>query len=563
MKGMKKLASLLLVIVMVFSMTITAFAKEGTNAGTKGKITIDNAVEGETYTIYQIFKLESFNDSTPEVEPDADGAYAYTIAKDSPWYAFVTTGFGNEFVKVDERGYVTWVEGKSAADFASAAITYIKEVNSDNIDNNNISNAGSKVAEKDAEKVKDVVFTDLSLGYYLLDSSLGTLCSLNTTNPDVTIREKNEVPSIDKDVKEVEWKDETDGKDNNNENDANIGDTVEFRVTIKIPSVTLDGNIPEKVENSDYAGAQNYVLHDKMADGLTFNPTSISITIGDKEVSEFNYAIKVADKLDTDSKYVTPEDSECTFEIHFKDEFLNSLTDSTEVVVTYTAVVNENAVIADKGNKNSAQLTYGDESYTEWSETVTYVWEFGVFKYTNHPNNKKTPLTNAVFSLYKSEGTDENSKAVYSDPVNLVITDTANTYRVCTKAECDHKDDEDKSTHLTEITTTETGSFKIEGLDAATYYLVEEKAPNGYNVLRKPVKVTIDHEGSLTAVYEETVNSETVGGSNNVIEVENHSGVELPSTGGMGTTIFYILGAILVIGAAILLITRKRMSNEQ
>ena len=168
MKYAKKLVGLLLALVMVFAMSVTAFAANGTNSN-DGKITIDNAVVGETYTIYQILTLESYDTEA--------GAYSYKATKD--WEAFAAQeGVKDVYLKTDAQGYVTWVGDQTAervSAFAALAKAYAA----------NKTPAASK--EATAETVE---FTGLNLGYYLLDSSLGTLCSLDTASKEVTLRKR-------------------------------------------------------------------------------------------------------------------------------------------------------------------------------------------------------------------------------------------------------------------------------------------------------------------------------------------------------------------------------------
>lgn len=222
MKHMKKFASLLLALVMVLTMTTTAFAgQEGTLTG--GSITIDNAVEGQKYSVYQVLYLESYDASA--------GAYSYKA--NSAWKTWLKTQ--TDYVAIDDSGYVTWVKDADAAKFAKAALAHAK--------------ANSIVADADATATTTTVtFNNLNLGYYLVDSTLGTLCSLDTTNPKVTIEEKNAQPTIDKKVEE----DST--KEYGKTNDADFGQTVNFQSTINAQ-----------------AGAENYVFHDKMSAGLTYD----------------------------------------------------------------------------------------------------------------------------------------------------------------------------------------------------------------------------------------------------------------------------------------------------
>ena len=164
MKHAKSFLALLLALTMALTLSIAVFAD-----GETGSITIDNAVNGQTYTIYRLLDLESYNAQS--------GAYAYKAA--AKWSAFVDSNdVKGIYLNVDKQGYVTWVAGADAAAFAKLAQKYAAD--------NAIANEGSQKAAGTSVK-----FETLQLGYYLVDSTLGTLCSLDTTNPTVTIKEKN------------------------------------------------------------------------------------------------------------------------------------------------------------------------------------------------------------------------------------------------------------------------------------------------------------------------------------------------------------------------------------
>ena len=194
-------------------------------------------------------------------------------------------------------------------------------------------------------------------------------------------------------------------------------------------------------------------------------------------------------------------------------------------------------MIAGDGNKNETWLKYGDSSVTTHKTTTTKTYEIPVFKYTKKTAENKTGLPNAEFTLSKNtDGTN---------PIKLVdITNGAaeGKYRVAKTGE---------ATTTDKVITPATGKFTIQGLDADIYYLTETKQPDGYNKLSKAVKIVIDEKGNIT-VDDKTPSTE-------LVEVENNTGSILPSTGGMGTTLFYIFGAILVIGSGVVLITKKRM----
>ncbi|MCI5648454.1 MAG: SpaH/EbpB family LPXTG-anchored major pilin [Fusicatenibacter sp.] len=477
MKHVKKLASLLLALVMALAMTTTVFAE-----GDTGSITINDAVVGQTYTVYQILDLESYNASV--------NAYAYKAT--TAWNTFINSdAIKGTYVEVDAQGYVTWKDGADAAAFAKAAQKYAKD--------NSIANQGSVTAT-----TTTVSFTGLDLGYYLVDTTLGTLCSLNTTNPDAVMEEKNEVPTNVKTVEE-------DSTGNYGEkNDADIGQTVNFKSTI-----------------TAQAGAENYVFHDTMSAGLTYTGVT-GITLNGTAVDASNYTV-VTEGL-TDG---------CTFEVRFIQAFCDTLKANDQIVISYTATLNENAVIAGEGNPNTSKVSYGDSSntkYTPDSQTKTYTWDVDVFKYTMDGETEKA-LAGATFTLSKN--------ADGSNPIALV-SEGNNVYRVAKTGE---------TGTVTEITTDATGKFTIKGLDADTYYLTETAAPAGYNKLAGPVTVVIGENGVVNGTTEAPQGVDEV-------KVQNQSGTELPSTGGIGTTIFYVLGSILAIGAVVLLVTRKRMNTK-
>lgn len=484
MKQVKRFASLLLVLIMTLALAVPGLAAEE-----KGSITINDAFVDQTYSIYKIFDLESYN---------SVGAYAYKVNKE--WSGFIDqSNIKGVYVKVDDLGYVTWVpspdDDTAKATFAKLALEYAKT--------NDIAAVDSKKVEKDGDKInREIKFEGLELGYYLIDSSVGTLCVLNTTKPDIPVNEKNTLPNIEKKVQE----DSTGiyGP----KNDADIGQTVNFQTTI-----------------TANAGAENYVVHDRMSAGLTFSAVT-GVTLNGTTVRAYyekdgetiiNYTVVTEGLADGD-----------TFEVRFTQNFCDTLTDKDEIIISYTATLNENAVVADAGNTNNTSLTYGDDNTKTCTPTTTYTWKVGIFKYTG----PDTPLADAKFTLSK------NANGI--DPISLV-SKGSNVYRVA-------KAGEDST--ITEITTDSTGKFTIVGLDSGTYYLTETDAPQGYNKLADPITVVINDAGNTK------VNNTTV----NEVKVENKSGSELPTTGGMGTTVFYVLGGALMLGAVVLFITKKRMN---
>lgn len=484
MRHLKKFFGAVVAALMVFAMTVTpAFAAQGTNDNS-GKITITNAEVGHTYNAYQILVLESYNTEK--------GAYSYKANAD--WVGWLEDQ--TQYVSIDDQGYVTWVKDADAAAFAKAALAHAEEAK---IQPDATATATSTTVE----------FTGLNLGYYLVDTTVGTLCSLDTTAPDATMEEKNEVPPVKKEVQE------DDGGVWGDKNTAEIGDTVNFRSTIEAKP-----------------GAEAYILHDVMSNGLTLNPESIT-------VSEPAGLVKGTDANSGDYHVVTTGLTDgCTFEVVFHQSYLDTITKDTNIIVTYSAVVNENAVVSPAPNPNETKLEFGnapdvEDRFTPPSKTETYTYKVDVVK--TDGDNKV--LDGAEFKLYDSKtGGKEISLVKVSDGV----------YRLA-------KDGETGVEYITTVN----GQLEIKGLDAnTTYWLEETKAPEGYNKLSGRVEIAVK-EANIDA---------TVNGSiwqSGGIHVVNKAGSILPSTGGMGTTIFYVAGGAIVIAVAATLVYRKRMESNQ
>lgn len=456
---MKKIIAMLLALMIVMSMGTTAFA------ATHDSITINEAKVGEEYKLYKMFDLVVDNVEDPT-------NYSYTV--NSAWSSFFAAGgAGAQYITV-KNGYVTDIT--DAAALAKAAANWTGK-------------PGDPVTVE--ATTETVVFDNLENGYYLITSTLGTFAMTETTpgKSEVTITEKNPEDTIIKKVKEDSTGEYGD------ENDAQVGDTVEFKST-----VTLN------------KGTRNVVVHDVMDDGLTLNQDSIAIADLTEDLTEntqYTVAFNTAD--------------DCDFEITFKQAYLDTLTESTVLTLTYTAVLNENAVVKDKNGvaiedqENKTKITYGNKQSVE-DETKTTTHKVIVNKYADKVEN----LAGAVFKLKKA-----------NNVVMLIKIDDLN-YRVAKAGE---------TGAVESFTTVATGDVVIWGLDTDKDYTLEEvTAPTGYNKLPNDVSVTVNADNSTK------------------IDVKNESGTELPTTGGIGTTIFYILGAALMIGAAVLLITKRRMN---
>lgn len=408
MKKIKKTLSLLLLLVLSLAQVGNVKAD-----GTKGTITINNAIVNETYSIYRILDLETY---------DAQNNH-YIYRANTKWQAFINDASkGGKYLEAkNENGntYYVWKENADQVKFTEEAIAYAKA--------NSIEAEAFKTATSTTVK-----FTELDLGYYLVSSSVGSLLHLTTTNPNGEINEKNTIkPEVDKEVKENSTG--VYGK----ENDATIGDTVEFKSTI-----------------TTGAGFKDYVLYDKMSTGLTLNPGSIKA-----------YVIDNNDEVAIDEQYYTVNTNVdgYTFTVTFDNEFIAKQPRNTKIVVKYTATLNENATIEGTGNINETNLKYGNDT-TETKTTTTYTYKFNLKK-TDADENE---IAGAEFKLYDKDNHE----------ILVVLENEADSiYRVAVEGETG--------------VTIKVGHATIKGLDAGTYYLEEVVSPEGYNKLTSKVKVEV------------------------------------------------------------------------
>ena len=490
MKHMRKAAGFILVLIMALSMSMTAFAAND------GSITINGAKDGNVYEIYKIFDLKSFN---------AEGKYSYKL-QDARWENFFATGAeGADYIALDDQKHVTWIadtDDETKATFAKLALAYAEEKGITPVRSS--SNPGDYVDASTAT-TSAIKFTDLELGYYLIDSTMGALCGLTTTNKDASITAKNSSPTIDKQVQE----DSTNNWGENNT--ADIGQTVNFRVTINV-----------------HAGAQNYVLHDEMSAGLTFDPANVKV---EHVIPGQDTHVATSDKYTVVTTGLTDD---CTFEIRFTKEFCDSLETNDKVVVSYSAMLNSNAVVGalsdGTGNSNETKLDYGENHHTTSDTTQTYTYGFDLIK-TDGVNNL---IDGAEFKIYDA--------ATGGNEIAVVLMGDNETYR---RAGTDE-------TGVNIVV--KDGKVRVVGFDNGVYYLEEVVTPAGYNQLGARQRFIIS-DGNLDATFN--------GGSYSTgsgVHVVNKSGTMLPETGGMGTVIFVSAGMFVALATGVLLVTKKRMS---
>jgi len=493
---MKKIISLMLVLAILLCFSVTAFAATGNVETDKGTITINKYNEDNIYSIYRMLVLRSFN-------TEGQGTYSYVV--NDGWEDFFS-GEGAAYITVDSNGYVTWKTGVSdtlAPEFAKKALKYADEKNltPDAVSDKDVTeNRGTTV-----EGYPTYTFKELPLGYYLVDSTMGALCGLTTTNLHASINAKNGEPTLVKQVKEdstTQW---------GTANTADIGQTVEYRVTITVQ-----------------AGAQNYVLHDTMSAGLTFDPNSVSVIYDGNTVSAAgNYEVLTDPSLKCNST--------CTFEIKFSDTFCDTLAAGKSLIVHYNATLNENAVIAGD-NANIATLEFGEDHLSEEGSVNTKTYAFDLVK-TDSQNNL---LDGAKFKMYRLV----EDVYVLADLIKVTNPDSSFYYRPAKEGE----------TPVINEFEVEDGIIRFQGFDPDDYYFEETVAPNGYNMLKEKVKFTLS-EANKNAIFNDGVYSSGSG-----FHITNQSGAMLPETGALGTMMFIIFGVVVVIGTGVLLVTKKRMS---
>ena len=509
MKMIKRLTTILFIIMMVLMTTTMVFADEpadtaeGVSPTDKGTIRITNAIKDQDYKVYKIFDLESYSGTN----------YSYKVV--SEWEDFFATGGeGSSYVTLDSDGYINsfTLTETDAPEFAKKALAYAttKSVSVISV---------TPTKTDNADGTQTITYNDVDMGYYLVDSSVGALCSLNTTNLTATITEKNSVPTVQKKVGY------SGGSFYAANNSAKIGQVLSFQTIINVGD-----------------GAQNYILHDKMDAGLTYKDSSLKVYI--KKTTDGDFSL-----LDS-AKYTLkiPARDGDTFDIEFQPYFLDGLKKGDKIKIEYEATLNENAVIGSTGNKNKAWLSYGDNKTTTEKQTITRTFGIPVFKFYKTDvagTTSEQPLANVKFKLSSNADADINND---NDFIKFVKDTTTDVYRKALDTE---------TASSTELVSNNSGNITLQGLAGETYYLYETETVKGYNKLTKPVQIRIKPDGKIE--YANKGETLQAVGADGLVKVENKTGTVLPSTGGVGTTMMYIVGAVLLIGSGVVLITKKNV----
>ena len=510
MKHIKKLASLLLVLVMVFALATTAFAEETTYS-----ITINNSAKDHTYEAYQIFT------------GDLSGTTLSNIVWGSGVSEAGQTALGDAAAKAE-----TLKTEADAKAFAKEVAPYLTTA------------AGSANTVTDGK----YVISGLAAGYYLVKDQDGSLTGDNDSYTEyiiqvvgnVTATPKSDVPEVQKKVKDINDSTDTTKTDWQDSADYDIGDSIPFRL-----KATLADNV------SSYT-TYKVVFHDTLSKGLTYN-NDAKVYIDGTETNGFTVTATVN------------ADGTTTLTVSCDDVKALGAGNSSVITVEYTAKLNENAVLGSAGNPNEVYLEYsnnpnksekGNNETGETPKDVVIVFTYKTI--INKVDSENKPLTGAAFKLEKLIKGKDGAADTWTTVKEFTVDETAT-------------------------------SFTYSGLDDGQYKLTETKTPAGYNTI-DPIYFVIEatHDETADAPTLKTLNAYLTDANGNkqtemkdgesvnidlgtvdltagsiTTTVVNKSGSKLPSTGGIGTTIFYVLGGVLVLAAVVLLVTKKRMSGAE
>lgn len=530
-KAMKKLMAALLAVAMVCAMAIPAFAA-GTGSNT---LTINGTTDGHTYEAYQVFT------------GDLKGSVLSNIV----W----GDGVDGAAILADSELPAT-LRGTSSATSAAELAARLEGLPSNSDDVNTFAKVVSKhlhVSAKHTSTASGKTYTinNLPDGYYFIKDATDTMPEGATYSrymlsivTNLAINAKDTTVTLDKEIQHNEtgeW-----GVVGDNQ----IGDTVKFRTITTVPDTT---------GYTDYT----YAIHDTMSPELTSKvktKSDITIKVNDTTVLDAAYYSVTVDSTNSNKFTVSVDIIQA-----IKD---NKFAVGNKLYTYYDGVLNETAkVYPDGPQKNEAYLEYSnnpnDVGTGRTPDQTVYDWTFKVDVTKVDGNDKTQRLEGAVFVLSKTNGLDLEPRKDGTPTKNLdklikLVNNNDGTYTVA-----------DTTTAITYTMTTPTGGqISIKGLDDHTeYYLYETKAPGGYNALTAPVEIKIiDNTYDATGNHISHQPNVVVNGSNACsgvgFEVENNVGTTLPGTGGIGTTIFYVIGGGLMVAAAILLITKKRMENH-
>lgn len=488
-----------------------------------------------------------------------DASYGYTL--ESGWRDFfesldvVAEADNDEAASQKAYDYVKSLAGETndaegvdeynsgaVADFAKKAADWAQATsNSESMNSVKLTD----VMFSGSENSYSATFSNVPFGYYVVRPASGStdvstpirgtdamLVAVVSAKP-ITVAMKSEYPTVDKTIIDEPGSD----PEGTAASDAQIGDTVWFQ---------LESKVPDMSEYSSYV----FKFHDTLSNGLTFNESSVTVKVGGTTL-----------KKDTDYT-VSPEGQNITIDLtslyaKYKDQA------GAAIVVTYSATLNESAVIGNDGNKNSATVEYtnnpttGETGTSQPDITKTHTFEFTIDKYTGVAyDGDATRLPGAQFHIVKGETVGDGKTMQFQQKTAGDATDPLVVIPL-----------QSEGTELTPLTTPESGKITVSGLADGTYWIVEDKAPDGYNKLTEPIKVVItanydETTGELTS-HTVTYGDESTAAGNNVIPVQNNKGTLLPGTGGMGTVLFTVAGVALIALGVVWSLKRSKSAGRR
>ncbi len=513
MKSIKRIIALLLTAVMTMTMSVTAFA-----AGTGNSLTVNvkdgQYLKGQTINLYKLFDLTTS-------ESGETKNYAYTVNTATGYKEALNSALGHSYTTDEEYAKAVLNLGK---DNSAEVQKFANDFTAYALKNGTTVKATETSGKITGENTTSYNFNELAKGYYLVyvTGGIEIQSSLVTADGEKEVSLKTEAPSITKKA---------------DEDTVSIGQVVTYTVT---------GSVPDTTGYDQY----QYIIHDELSTGLDFvndangtalgeGATTVNVTVAFKGtgVTDASTAPTTATLDTTNNKKMSLDLSAWVRN--------NQTNKGKEFTVTYYAKVNKDAVVTEK---NKAQLEYGNKpgetTTTTPSEAKTPTYPLDILK-TRKDTSKK--LAGAKFSLYTSE-TDAKNR---TNPIK--VTGNNGNYVV------------DSTSATTEFESVENidgkgYNLRVNGLAEGTYYLVETKAPDGFNKLTAPIVIKITKSAD-TDVNNWTISKDGTVETDKIIDVENSTGSLLPSTGGMGTIAFTVVAALLVLGVAVSFIRDRKREN--
>lgn len=517
MKRAKKIMAFLLATLMVMGMSMSVFA---------ANITMDD--EGAENSVYAAYQLLNAVDGSPDDSPTIT-MIAYTV--NEKYRSILETATG----VTGDTNIINYIDGLDDTQLREFAETVYAAIKTAGLDPDEKTNKDDPATDGENEGETTNIFENVPQGYYLIeeitnDGEIKSLVMLDTAGKDdISVETKESAPTVDKDIV---------GGKGEKYDDVAVGDTVNFQIT---------GTVSGEYENYK---SYYYSFGDTMSDGLTLNSELIRVYVVN---GESRWDVTAATANDAPKFIIDVNGNDFTATANLKeldvadDRF--EITATTKIVVEYSATVNENAVSGETGNPNEVTLSYENDPYREADgdpddpdepdkpgETpsdITVVFTFDVIVDKTDGTN---PLTGAGFTLFKQTSADPVAWEKIGDEVKGTEQDPMST-------------------------------FEWTGLDEGTYKIEETTVPEGYNKAEDVIFTIAPTYNEIEPVVElvslGTITNDTNPDDDKVtFEIVNNAGSLLPSTGGIGTTIFYVVGGVLVLVAVVLLVTRKRMKED-